>query len=111
MQDGCFFEVDDVEKAYTELQANGLQQEPWVIDTEKYGDTEWRVFYVVAPDGLCYCYGERQLPQASSRVTLKKVRFGSYPAWQSTFLSTRKDTKRGGQCIRLDKTSTIMKTS
>ena len=27
---------------------------------DKYGDTSYRVFFVVAPDGLCYCLGERQ---------------------------------------------------
>jgi catechol 2,3-dioxygenase-like lactoylglutathione lyase family enzyme len=27
---------------------------------QKHGDTNWKVFFVVAPDGLCYCYGERQ---------------------------------------------------
>jgi lactoylglutathione lyase len=60
-QEGCFFEVDDVEAAFAELRGHGLGKE--LSDTfsiEKQGDTTWRVFYVVAPDGLCYCLGERQ---------------------------------------------------
>lgn len=59
-QDGCFFEVDDVEKAYAELKANGLTEGLSGFDVQKYGETVWRVFFVVAPDGLCYCYGQRQ---------------------------------------------------
>lgn len=59
-QDGCFFEVDDLDKACAELKANGLQKESWAMDYQKHGDTEWKVFFVVAPDGLCYCYGQRQ---------------------------------------------------
>jgi hypothetical protein len=25
-----------------------------------YGRVAWKVFYVIAPDGLCYWFGERQ---------------------------------------------------
>ena len=56
-QEGCFFEVDDVEAAFAELQANGLQSKA-DFRTEKHGDTAYRLFFVVAPDGLCYCIGE-----------------------------------------------------
>ena len=59
-QDGCFFEVDDIEKAFAELRANGFDRENPDYDYQKYGETKWKVFFVVAPDGLCYCYGERQ---------------------------------------------------
>jgi len=58
-QEGCFFEVDNVENALTELQSNGLKKEISEIDIEKHGETSWKVFYVVAPDGLCYCMGEK----------------------------------------------------
>ncbi|GAA4395806.1 VOC family protein [Nibrella viscosa] len=58
-QDGCFFEVDDVETAFAELKANGLTKELSDFSRQKYGETEWNVFFVVAPDGLCYCYGQR----------------------------------------------------
>lgn len=59
-QDGCFFAVDNVEAAFAELKANGLEKEDPGYRMDKYGDTTWKVFFVVAPDGLCYCLGERQ---------------------------------------------------
>ena len=59
-QDGCFFEVDNVQTAFDELKANGLQKEEAGFHTQKYGDTSYRVFFVVAPDGLCYCLAEPQ---------------------------------------------------
>jgi lactoylglutathione lyase len=59
-QEGCFFEVDDVETAFTELKSNGLEKEEAGFRIDRYGDTSWKVFFVVAPDGLCYCLGERQ---------------------------------------------------
>lgn len=62
-QDGCFFAVDDVEAAFGELRSNGLQKEISAPDVQKYGDTFWKVFFVVAPDGLCYCIGEKQPAQ------------------------------------------------
>jgi catechol 2,3-dioxygenase-like lactoylglutathione lyase family enzyme len=59
-QDGCFFEVDSVETAFSELKSNGLQKEISDFKIQKHGDIAWKVFFVVAPDGLCYCLGERQ---------------------------------------------------
>ncbi|GAA4454361.1 VOC family protein [Nibrella saemangeumensis] len=59
-QDGCFFEVDNVETAFAELKASGLTKELSNFDLQKYGEVNWKVFFVVAPDGLCYCYGQRQ---------------------------------------------------
>ena len=59
-QDGCFFEVDDVEAAFAELQANGLAKEHADYRLDRHGATDWKVFFVVAPDGLCYCLGQRQ---------------------------------------------------
>ena len=59
-QDGCAFEVDDVQVALAEFKANGLNKEISEFSTETHGDTTWRVFYVVAPDGLCYWFGQRQ---------------------------------------------------
>lgn len=59
-QDGCAFEVDNVEAAFAEFKSNGLEKEISEFDIEKNGDTSWKVFYVVAPDGLCYWFGERQ---------------------------------------------------
>ena len=59
-QDGCFFEVNNIEEAFAELKDNGLKKEISDFKMEKHGPTTWKLFYVVAPDGLCYCLGERQ---------------------------------------------------
>jgi lactoylglutathione lyase len=59
-QEGCFFEVESAEAAFTELKSNGLQKEEADFRIDKYGDTSYKVFFVIAPDGLCYCLGERQ---------------------------------------------------
>ena len=59
-QDGAFFEVDNAETAFAELKANGLAKEAADFRLDQHGDTAWKVFFVIAPDGLCYCLGERQ---------------------------------------------------
>ncbi len=59
-QEGCFFEVDNAESAFAELKSNGLKQEEAGFRIDQYGDTSYKVFFLVAPDGLCYCLGERQ---------------------------------------------------
>ena len=59
-QNGCFFEVDDVEAAFAELKARGLNKQEAGYRIDRYGEASWRVFFVVAPDGLCYCLGQRQ---------------------------------------------------
>ena len=58
-QEGCFFEVDDVEAAFAELKASGLDKADAGYRVDRHGETSWRVFFVVAPDGLCYCLGQR----------------------------------------------------
>lgn len=59
-QGGCFFEVDNVETAFAELKTNGLENKEANFRIDQYGETTYKVFFVVAPDGLCYCLGERQ---------------------------------------------------
>jgi catechol 2,3-dioxygenase-like lactoylglutathione lyase family enzyme len=59
-QDGCFFEVNYVHDAFNELKSHGLNQEKPNFSFQQHGTTLWKVFFVVAPDGLCYCIGERQ---------------------------------------------------
>ena len=59
-QDGCFFEVDNVEAAFGELKTNGLNKENAEFRIDQYGEKKFKVFFVIAPDGLCYCLGERQ---------------------------------------------------
>lgn len=59
-QDGCAFHVTNLEGLFADFKASGLQKELSEFNVEKHGDANWRVFYVVAPDGLCYWFGERQ---------------------------------------------------
>lgn len=59
-QDGCFFEVDNADNAFAELKANGLNRDQPEFRIDQYGEKKFKVFFVVAPDGLCYCLGERQ---------------------------------------------------
>jgi len=60
-QDGCAFRVDDVETLLTEFKSNGLEKEISDISVENREDgSTFKVFFAVAPDGLCYWFGERQ---------------------------------------------------
>jgi lactoylglutathione lyase len=56
-QEGCFFEVDDVEAA--QLEIKGASGGPCVIDMQKINGNSYRAFFVVAPDGLCYMVAQR----------------------------------------------------
>ena len=58
-QEGCFFEVDDVEAAFQDLHRKGLGRDDPGYRVDRYGPNSFRVFFVVAPDGLCYCLGQR----------------------------------------------------
>src|SRR5688572_22329713 len=58
-KDGCAFHVNDLEALFAEFQANGLNKQLSEFDVEQHNETAWKVFYVVAPDGLCYWFGER----------------------------------------------------
>ncbi|MGA9770749.1 MAG: VOC family protein [Blastocatellia bacterium] len=60
-EEGCFFELDNVEAAFDELKSRGLEKERAdAFSINKHGDGYYKIFFVVAPDGLCYCLGERQ---------------------------------------------------
>jgi len=59
-QDGCAFHVKALESLFAEFKANGLQKELSELNIERQDGVAWKVFYVVAPDGLCYWFGERQ---------------------------------------------------
>ena len=56
-QEGCFFEVDNVESAFEEIKGRPPGNDDFRID--KHGESSLRVFFEVAPDGLCYMMGER----------------------------------------------------
>jgi catechol 2,3-dioxygenase-like lactoylglutathione lyase family enzyme len=59
-QDGCAFHVTGLEALFQEFQDHGLGKQLSEFEVEQRGDAAWKVFYVVAPDGLCYWFGERQ---------------------------------------------------
>jgi|SRR5687768_8071407 catechol 2,3-dioxygenase-like lactoylglutathione lyase family enzyme len=59
-QDGCAFQVEGLRALFDEFKRNGLQKEISEFDVEEQDGASWTVFYVVAPDGLCYWFGERQ---------------------------------------------------
>jgi len=63
-QDGCAFHVRGLQSLFAEFKANGLQKELSEFDIEQHDGIAWKVFYVVAPDGLCYWFGERDGDQA-----------------------------------------------
>jgi lactoylglutathione lyase len=57
-QEGCFFEVDNAAAAFEEIKGTPATEADFRLD--KFGDASYRVFFVIAPDGLCYMLGERQ---------------------------------------------------
>jgi lactoylglutathione lyase len=57
-QEGCFFEVDNIEAAFTEIKGEPPTES--AIKLNKINGVPFRVFFVVAPDGLCYMLAERQ---------------------------------------------------
>jgi len=67
-QEGCYFEVDDIEAAFEEIKS----RKPAASDLEvqSWGQSSQRVFFVVAPDGLCYMLGQPQ-GELTTEVTEK----------------------------------------
>lgn len=53
-QDGAAILVTDIHRAKSELESNGVTVANFRID-ERDGE-KYRVFFVVAPDGLCYYF-------------------------------------------------------
>lgn len=53
-QDGAAIRVSDIHAARTELESNGVKIGNWRVD-ERDGK-KMQVFFVVAPDGLCYYF-------------------------------------------------------
>ena len=58
-QDGCAFHVRGLHALFAEFAANGLAKAPSDFGTEHRDGIPWTVCYVIAPDGLCYWFGER----------------------------------------------------
>ena len=57
-QDGCAFHVTGVDSLLAQFRASGVSISG--LTDEQHDSGTWRVFYVVAPDGLCYWFGEKQ---------------------------------------------------
>ena len=53
-QDGAAIRVSDAQRAKDEIEANGVETGNWRVD-ERDGQ-KLQVFFVVAPDGLCYYF-------------------------------------------------------
>ena len=56
-QEGCFFEIDNLAAAFEEINGGPPTESAFRLD--KLAGVPYRVFFVVAPDGLCYMLGER----------------------------------------------------
>jgi catechol 2,3-dioxygenase-like lactoylglutathione lyase family enzyme len=57
-QEGCYFEVDNIEAAFEEIK--GRKPAESDLEVQSRGESSQRVFFVVAPDGLCYMLGQPQ---------------------------------------------------
>jgi len=55
--DGAAIEVTDIDRARRELKANGVELGPDRIDER--GGERFKVFFVVAPGGLCFYFHQR----------------------------------------------------
>ena len=55
-QEGCFFEVDNIESAFEEIK--GKPPAASDIESQEFYGKTFRVFFEVAPDGLCYMIGQ-----------------------------------------------------
>ena len=59
-QDGAAIRVSDAAQARDELESRGITTASWRVD-ERDGE-RFQVFFVVAPDGLCFYFHERLEP-------------------------------------------------
>ena len=55
-QDGAAVLVSNIRAIKDELERNGANIGNWRVDER--GGQKYQVFFVVAPDGLCYCFHE-----------------------------------------------------
>ncbi len=59
-QDGCAFHVTGIDALFAEFQSKTIGKHASEPKTEVRDGAPWKVFFVVAPDGLCFWFGERQ---------------------------------------------------
>lgn len=55
-QEGCYFEVSDIEAAFSEIKGKAPTDKDIKLQSSKGGLQ--RVFFEIAPDGLCYMFGQ-----------------------------------------------------
>lgn len=55
-QASCYIGVSDVETAFRELQEKGAEVSE--VRPQDHDGKNYRVFFVRAPDGLCFCLGQ-----------------------------------------------------
>ncbi len=58
-QDGCAFHTDDIEALRDEFTANGYNVGQIKAENRNDG-SKFRAFFAIAPDGLCYWFGQRE---------------------------------------------------
>lgn len=58
-QDGCAFHVRGLPALFAGFHERGLAKAPSDFGTEQHDGVPWTVCFVIAPDGLCYWFGER----------------------------------------------------
>jgi lactoylglutathione lyase len=54
----CYLSVSIIDALFQELQNRQLDISPLRLDG--HGDQTYRVFFLRAPDGLCFCFGQKQ---------------------------------------------------
>src|SRR5689334_55009 len=57
-QEGCFFEVDDVDAAFAEIKSHEANVSE--LETQEVKGESFKAFFVIAPDGLCYMIAQPQ---------------------------------------------------
>ena len=57
-QEGCFFEVENLEAAFEEIK--GTPPTDSSFESQDLFGVSYRAFFEVAPDGLCFLIAERQ---------------------------------------------------
>ena len=55
-QEGSYFKVNSVERAFDFFSSNGLKDRNNASLSEEINEDG--IFFIVAPDRLCYCFGE-----------------------------------------------------
>ena len=59
-QDGCAFHTDNVAALHREFAASGAGSVGEINNETRPDGTKFDVFFVIAPDGLCFWFGEKK---------------------------------------------------